>query len=129
MILQLRVHCTHSNKANLGAKVTRDSRLRKWQFKEKDISVSTRFGSGYPSDPTTKEWLRNNMDPVFGFPSLLRFSWKTSSVLLEQGAVDIFWDQGDMEEEGNYDDYKVKDRADRYRYFAENNMELVMDFE
>ncbi len=24
---------------------------------------------------------------------------------------------------------KIKDRADRYRYFAENNMEQVMEFE
>lgn len=23
----------------------------------------------------------------------------------------------------------IKDRSDRYRYFAENNMELVMDFD
>lgn len=35
------------------------------------------LGSGYPSDPTTVEWMRVNMDEVFGYPNLIRFSWAT----------------------------------------------------
>lgn len=33
------------------------------------------FGSGYPGDAVTKAWLAAHVDPVFGFPSLVRFSW------------------------------------------------------
>jgi len=29
------------------------------------------------SDPDTKAWLRKNVDPIFGFPSFVRFSWST----------------------------------------------------
>ena len=31
------------------------------------------------------------MDPVFGFPSLVRFSWKTSYALLEKEGCKIEW--------------------------------------
>jgi ribonuclease H2 subunit A len=41
-------------------------------------------GSGYPGDPVTKAFLRNIIDPVFGFPSLVRFTWSTASKLLEE---------------------------------------------
>ena len=42
-------------------------------------------------DPQTKDWLTRNMDPVFGYPSVVRFSWATCSQLLEQSAVDFEW--------------------------------------
>ena len=41
------------------------------------------FGCGYPGDSLTKAWLRNVMDPVFGFPSIIRFSWSTTRKLLQ----------------------------------------------
>ena len=41
------------------------------------------LGSGYPGDPDTKSWLRVDVDPVFGYPRLVRFSWSTVGVLLE----------------------------------------------
>lgn len=62
--------------ASIVAKVTRDSLLRHWQFREHGVRCGTDFGSGYPSDPATQKWLRNSIDPVFGFPSVMRFSWK-----------------------------------------------------
>jgi ribonuclease H2 subunit A len=34
-------------------------------------------GSGYPSDPATKKWLKEGFDNVFGFPTNVRFSWST----------------------------------------------------
>lgn len=74
-------------------------------FTEKD-DIDRNYGSGYPSgnvgifnrlfvdnvvkfkhsliiivkhflDPTTKSWLRKNVDQVFGFPNFVRFSWST----------------------------------------------------
>ena len=38
------------------------------------------FGCGYPGDAITKKWLRDSFDPVFGFPSYVRFSWSTSRI-------------------------------------------------
>jgi ribonuclease H2 subunit A len=49
------------------------------------------FGSGYPSDPITKKWLLGNVDYVFGFPSIVRFSWKTCSQLLSGKGATVEW--------------------------------------
>ena len=72
-------------------KVVRDQVLKKWQFPEKGIGFSSDFGSGYPSDPNTKAWLEDNVDPVFGFPTLVRFSWSTCQKLLDKRALDVKW--------------------------------------
>ena len=41
------------------------------------------FGCGYPSDPSTKKWLKDSFDPNFGFPSIVRFSWSTARKMLQ----------------------------------------------
>lgn len=120
--------------ASIVSKVSRDYRLKNWKFKEEYVSPSTTFGSGYPSgeeietlikDPNTQQWLRNNVDQVFGFPSVLRFSWKTAEVILHKAAVDVHWGEIDL----SISELRTRDRGERYKYFAENNMELVTDFE
>ncbi|ORX59017.1 ribonuclease HII [Hesseltinella vesiculosa] len=63
--------------ASICAKVTRDQILEQWQWTEKGLDCSMDFGSGYPSDPNTVKWLDRNQVPFFGYPSLIRFSWKT----------------------------------------------------
>ncbi|EJW02092.1 ribonuclease HII [Edhazardia aedis USNM 41457] len=57
--------------ASIVAKVTRDRLLRNWPVTDK------KFGSGYPGDDVTRKWLERNFCPVFGFPNIVRFSWKT----------------------------------------------------
>jgi hypothetical protein len=42
-------------------------------------------------DPITKKWLKASVDPVFGYPSIIRFSWKTCTVLLDANAVQVTW--------------------------------------
>ena len=42
-------------------------------------------------DPQTKDWLIRNLDPVFGFPGVVRFSWATCAQILEQNAIDFEW--------------------------------------
>lgn len=55
-------------------------------------------GSGYPGDPLTKAWLAANFDPVFGWPSVARFSWATAKVAFKgTGAVRVTW-EGDDED-------------------------------
>ena len=50
-------------------------------------------GSGYPGDPLTKAWLRKTLDPVFGWPSVMRFSWATAKDMLEKDAVGVTWEE------------------------------------
>eukprot|EP00039_Didymoeca_costata_P010050 m.134302 g.134302 ORF g.134302 m.134302 type:complete len:264 (+) comp14691_c0_seq2:123-914(+) len=66
--------------ASICAKVTRDLVVSAWNFPE-TRKIDTEFGSGYPSDPRTKEWLAKSIDHVFGFPGLVRFSWSTAKKL------------------------------------------------
>ncbi|KAI9239818.1 MAG: ribonuclease H-like domain-containing protein [Podila humilis] len=79
--------------ASICAKVTRDDVLRHWVFAESGIeeNVSREFGSGYPSDPKTVSWLKKNMDPVFGYPNIVRFSWGTCKTLLETSGKPVRW--------------------------------------
>jgi len=61
--------------ASIIAKVTRDKEIEKIQKKIKEP-----IGSGYPSDPLTKEFLKNNWDK---HPEIFRHSWATYKVYSE----------------------------------------------
>eukprot|EP00043_Microstomoeca_roanoka_P015247 m.152525 g.152525 ORF g.152525 m.152525 type:complete len:416 (-) comp16214_c0_seq1:189-1436(-) len=87
--------------ASICAKVVRDAVLEHWNHPEK-IDVDREFGCGYPSDPKTKAWLRANMDNVFGFPSVVRFSWQTAQSLLDQTAVAVTWEDDCEEDEDGF---------------------------
>ncbi|XJO71735.1 hypothetical protein BDV3_001199 [Batrachochytrium dendrobatidis] len=79
--------------ASICAKVTRDAILCNWEFVEPGIDSTQRtFGSGYPADPKTVAWLKKHLDPVFGFPRIVRFSWSTTAKLLEMQGVDVLWE-------------------------------------
>ena len=77
--------------ASIFAKVTRDKAVKNWQFVENLQDLDSDYGSGYPSDPKTKAWLRKHVDPVFGFPQFVRFSWSTAQAILEKEAEDVIW--------------------------------------
>lgn len=78
--------------ASICAKVSRDLALQEWNFtKHFDVQADVSWGSGYPGDPDTKKFLREHIDPVFGFPPLVRFSWSTAEKLLEERAATIEW--------------------------------------
>lgn len=85
--------------ASVAAKVTRDACIEGWYFEESSrngkLEWRTDFGSGYPSDPNTQTWLKGNIEPTFGFPKLVRFSWTTVKVILESKAHQVKWtDEG-----------------------------------
>ncbi|KAH8099935.1 ribonuclease H-like domain-containing protein [Cristinia sonorae] len=91
--------------ASVAAKVTRDAWIEGWIFEENngfsDTEAKTgncwgeELGSGYPSDPKTKAWVKGSLDPTFGFPSLVRFSWTTIKVELEKDGHPVEWiDEG-----------------------------------
>ena len=97
--------------ASIAAKVTRDACIEDWHFEESDgpspPEWNTDFGCGYPSgdarlcagipflmiplDPKTQAWLKDSMEPTFGFPKIARFSWTTVKLLLEKAAHEVKW--------------------------------------
>ncbi|VDM00366.1 unnamed protein product [Schistocephalus solidus] len=78
--------------ASIFAKVTRDRLLARWPKAGRGvIPPNTPLGSGYPGDPLTKQYLRICLDPIFGFPPLVRSSWSTAQTILEERAVRVLW--------------------------------------
>lgn len=94
--------------ASICAKVTRDAALdvcyepyhNKTSEQDVGAEVTVAWGSGYPSDARTTAWLKENMDPVFGWGPECRFSWGTVKELLEvkKGGLSIDWP---AEDDGN----------------------------
>ena len=63
------------------------------------------WGCGYPSDQHTQRWLRDNLDPVFGWPDVARFSWGPVLEVLQKdprrhGACTVRWPDDDEEAAG-----------------------------
>ncbi|CAD6268389.1 unnamed protein product [Miscanthus lutarioriparius] len=81
------------------AEVTRDRALRNWVFDETALSLHMKTGSGYPGDPDTKQWLEDHKHPVFGFPTLVRFSWETCKPFFKD-AVEVTWESDEVDEDG-----------------------------
>ncbi|XP_050348461.1 ribonuclease H2 subunit A [Nymphalis io] len=73
--------------ASIVAKVTRDHALKVWEFHEGLEMNHKEFGSGYPGDPLTKKFIRDQIDRVFGYPLLVRFSWSTAELMLQEKAA------------------------------------------
>jgi hypothetical protein len=43
------------------------------------------------TDPKTQAWLKESIEPTFGYPSLVRFSWTTVKVLLDKQGHEVKW--------------------------------------
>ena len=130
--------------ASICAKVTRDWIVNNWKFAEnftESNMPSKIFGSGYPGDPKTRAWLPASFDPVFGFPSLVRFSWAPSKKFIEANCVAAEWEESDDEDEDEAAAKKkgkkkkkerdqptlsfAKKPPKRAKYFAERNLTVV----
>ncbi|XP_060000923.1 ribonuclease H2 subunit A isoform X3 [Lagenorhynchus albirostris] len=112
--------------ASICAKVARDQAVKNWKFVEKLQDLDTDYGSGYPNDPKTKAWLREHVDPVFGFPQFVRFSWRTAQSILEKEAEDVTWEDsqtGDQEGLRRIKSYFSPRPRLPHRYFQERGLE------
>ena len=51
--------------------------ITNWRFSEPALAdTPINFGSGYPSDPACKAWMKEQLsDSIFGFADAVRFSW------------------------------------------------------
>ncbi|KAF8395400.1 hypothetical protein HHK36_019346 [Tetracentron sinense] len=88
--------------ASIVAKVTRDRAVRDWVLTETAENMHRNFGSGYPGDPETKAWLEHHKHSVFGFPTLVRFSWGTCTPYFKD-IVEVLWESDKMDENGSSD--------------------------
>lgn len=92
--------------ASVCAKVTRDAALDvEYDFFKQAVArdnirdptqipehPAAGWGSGYPSDARCSSWLKENMDPLFGWGSECRFSWSTTKDLLDsKNGAKVSW--------------------------------------
>ncbi len=68
--------------ASILAKTTRDEHVRQIA-KELEKSLNLPLGSGYPSDPVTKKFLKTWVDTYGDLPPHVRRSWETAQKLLK----------------------------------------------
>ncbi|KAL8440444.1 hypothetical protein Efla_005586 [Eimeria flavescens] len=158
--------------ASILAKVTRDRALRLWPRPSRPLKKRKRnaeeeevvqalaveaaksagqtpttgsdplYGSGYPGDRVTIKFLVDYLDPVFGFPEIVRWSWQTAKELFEkQGAATNWYDEVEEEVEQqageaaaakqsritSFFQTRQKEGAhiDRPKWFLRNRIELV----
>lgn len=50
-------------------------------------------------DPNTVNWLKRNLNTIFGFPEIVRFSWSSCSRILDELAVPVNWNDPVGEDE------------------------------
>ena len=62
-----------------------------------------------PGDPLTKQWLLDHYDNLFGFPSIVRFSWSTVKKLFKEQPNPITVEWGDINSDNEEDDEKTKE--------------------
>ncbi|GMT12716.1 hypothetical protein PFISCL1PPCAC_4013 [Pristionchus fissidentatus] len=125
--------------ASIAAKVTRDTQLREWRFAEKNDALGAlKLGSGYPGDPTTKAFLQQSIDGVFGYPGLIRFSWKTVDTILDKKGVEMKWEADEDDDGGKGKSASLarwtttgKDatpKEQRHAYFTQRKLVNVTNF-
>ncbi|CAH1782497.1 unnamed protein product, partial [Owenia fusiformis] len=120
--------------ASICAKVCRDHCVKEWEFKE-GIEVDN-FGSGYPGDPNTKNFMKEQLDPVFGFPQLVRFGWSTAYNVIDEKCVSVCWEDDEDEEEKakrprsvlTMFSEKTEPQLKRHKYFKDNCLKNVDSF-
>ncbi|RHZ35113.1 hypothetical protein DYB31_002185 [Aphanomyces astaci] len=109
--------------ASICAKVTRDAVVASWQYESSGLAkLDTDFGSGYPSDPKCKRWLHDALEPVFGYPNIVRFSWGT----LESYNNRLDAPVGTQSIAAFMTTSTTKKRK-RAAYFSQANLEVVQD--
>ncbi|XP_059143732.1 ribonuclease H2 subunit A-like [Physella acuta] len=120
--------------ASICAKVARDQAVKNWVFMEQISLEEPDYGSGYPGDPKTKKFLEQSFDKVFGFPSFVRFSWSTASLIMDKDGVAVRWEDDDEDDASSQGTpalshfFKKKDskpELTRHRFFSHRQLTHV----
>lgn len=87
-------------------------------------------------DPVTKQFLQRELNPIFGFPHLVRFSWSTSENILEKDAYLVEWEK--LKDESKTPDSNTKINSffavkssevkPKHRFFSERGLHSVTKF-
>jgi len=90
--------------ASIAAKCCRDESVRPDALQASSMQASVALrgstGSGYPSDPACKAWMADNLHPVFGWPSVVRFSWANAKDMLKKEAVEVDFGEEEDDDDG-----------------------------
>lgn len=108
--------------ASICAKNTRDDIIESWKFRESK-KYPSKLGCGYPGDEDTKSFLQASFDPVFGFPSIARFSWSTASTIIEERGYEAKWSDTISKNALTSFGFGKKKNSTKCPYFIENKME------
>ena len=120
--------------ASICAKVNRDlsvayiASIMKENERIQDKVTSVELGSGYPSDERTKDWMKALIDPVFLYPSIVRFSWDTVNQVADAArAVEFdFNDEVDEKQPNLVNMFSAKKTTPVSRMFLNRNIKLVV---
>ncbi|KAI4219229.1 MAG: hypothetical protein L6R36_008472 [Xanthoria steineri] len=109
--------------ASVCAKVTRDAALEvshqaysssDTPADEAKASGAEAWGTGYPSSAKTVNWLKEHMDPLFGWGNECRMSWGTAKDMLEAkgNGIKVEWpDVNDDEQARRMTDFYITTSA------------------
>lgn len=122
--------------ASIVAKVTRDHLIEDWKFHEPCVQVAAEgaqceMGSGYPGDERTKRWLKAHTNPVFGFPSLVRFNWSTAQELIKTHSLAITWEDPTQEGQSSIMSFmqtKNSGKRKRGKFYRNRGLTVVDTF-
>lgn len=98
--------------------------------RESPAPATASWGSGYPSDERTKNWLLADVDPIFGWHGPVRYSWSTVKDILEstgrsaaarKGAVKVTWYEDEEQEDGQQTLLNFNSSQDRKEGFTVQN--------
>lgn len=93
------------------------------------------------TDPLTKKFIREQIDNVFGYPLLVRFSWSTADLMLQEKAASCTFEEVDDEESGKKSKTKSissffaptsengEKKRKRHRFFEERHLTMCNAFE
>ncbi|XP_060597317.1 ribonuclease H2 subunit A-like [Ruditapes philippinarum] len=115
--------------ASICAKVARDKAVKSWSFGE-NIETDGNYGSGYPSDPSTKKFMSASLDHIFGFPQFVRFSWSTADKIIQKNGATFKWEDDEEEENQNVQSLikfmgKKDEATNRHRFYKERCLSNV----
>ena len=107
--------------------------MKEFVWEEPYLNLSRDYGSGYPGDENCVRWLSSTQQVVFGYPSIVRFSWSTTREALDKsGACKVQWECDEDQSLGgadikNYFAVGAKKPIKRSDYFTRRKMKRLDD--